>query len=408
MASEPDLLDAFLAELMQSLDLANRTGAFAEGLVAGSPDLPGLWRRVVDIAVGLDPATRNLAVLGGLVQAAARRSPDLVAQWLEESLVHPGLTGLYAGLQVNAGLDAAGVERVLRVAESAGSARVVQAIGRADTTALAQDLVLGMIERLAALEGGVVLGLEMLFNRARRLTGDEALPQPFVKAGRSLMSRLDLADLDSIRDLYLRVLAPHCLAGEEGGEAARRVAEAVHAAFSGPEGYRRRGHSLVEALFDLQPIVALDVLVGGATKPAEALFDARMGRRPLVERIDMAVVVAWAQADPEFRFARLSRVMKLFRTELGSDTHSLSQSFITVLQAAPDKAAFLGEPYRRLRPSSGWAGTFVHMLEQRQALLEALPDDPDIRGWTARAVAEAAEWILYEQERQGESEERFE
>lgn len=408
MAREPEALADFLPAVLRSRDYADRTGPFAEGLVEGGADLAGLWTALLTAMEATPPAERNLSIIGGVIRAVVAVHPDVATTWLDALAIEPDRTAAYAQFQASAGLDERGVDRVLAVAARSESATALRAIGGADTARLDEPGLLRLLGGITAFEGGVPIGLDLLFTRVRGGAAAPALSAGLVDVARGLMARLEVEDIDDLTDVRLRILAPHCLAGEEAEGAARAVCQAIHAAFAGPRGYRRRGYGLVDLLFNLQPVAALDVLVGGSERQASPLFNDRLGRRDFVDRVEMPVLLDWARRDPAFRFGRLAEVMPLFRVDPGSDTPSLSTQFVEVLEAAPDKTAFLGEPHERLHPRSGWSGTLPHVLDRRRALLADLPNHPDIDAWRQCASAEVDDWIRHEQARQANSEESFE
>ena len=159
------------------------------------------------------------------------------------------------------------------------------------------------------------------------------------------------------------------------------------------------------------PLATLDCLVDqpGDDGLDDELFEASVARASPIETIDPETLVAWAQAAPERRFARLGVALPIFKAEVMDEATGLSPHFLSVLAHARDKAAFLGDPHSRIVPN-GWSGSLADNLTRRKELLTGLSDmaDADVDAWLTATNQALDGWIEAERARESEQEETFE
>ncbi|HEX8680142.1 MAG TPA: hypothetical protein VF683_09290, partial [Chthoniobacterales bacterium] len=113
--------------------------------------------------------------------------------------------------------------------------------------------------------------------------------------------------------------------------------------------------------------------------------------------------------DPDIRYDSLARCIGMFRKRNDEEENELSPLFLSMLESAPDKRGFLGEPRDRFYPSS-WSGSLAHILEQRKSRIEQLADnaDPHVQAWARDAARELDPWIESERARDRAMEATFE
>lgn len=409
MAGAPNDLEAFLPQILSANSGGERAIPFGSGLAEGSTDLTATWAVLTTAFAALDPDRHNPTVLGNFLRGAMARDPAFGAARLDDALADPVLGEHFAFLQVVAGLDGPGVDRMLRAIERAGSVEKFRHLANIDSDGLPSVDLVRLLDAIAGLPGGPVLGLDMVWRHFHR-SRDEAV-RPFdpllVDRARHLLTLLRADDLGDRRDYPIRFVAKAVLAGPEGRDAARAVSQMIYAAHKERGGWRRNGRGLAEALFRTQPELALDVLVDGDDGPVERLFESQPGRGSPLDTVPVETLLAWAELAPERRYARLGEVLSLFHKDQIDSAIGLNPVFIALLEQAPDKAAFLGDAYSRLHPN-GWSGSLAAILAHRLALLEGLPDHPDITAWRMQEGGRVAKWIAGERQQEAEREESFE
>lgn len=410
MAVDAETLSAFLSELCAQQ--AMRAFDFGEGLAAGTDDTAATWRTIVEMIAAVPREKRNPTVIGGFLSELHRSNPDAANAILESIMADEELRYLLPYLQSRAALDAKGLDRLRRLAET-------RTVHGEDFGSLAcgvvegadPDALIALLDAMTALERGIGYALDILYMRlacARDASPD--LPPALIAYGRALLVDVDLRNIFPIRDFGLGELAGYCFTGADSADSACLLCERLDAAIKSYEIYAMEFPYLIGGLFKAQPLIALDCFIGSGSPDIDAdIFEGRGNREAPLEKIGPETLVTWAEIAPEQRYPRLGRAIPLFTLENLDEVTGLSDHFIAVLKHAPDKAAFLGNPYLRIHPS-GWAGDLSDHLERRKKILGALADlaDPEVNVWLEAANEAISNWIASERERESSREESFE
>lgn len=409
MVNSPDALIAFLPEVFIANGGGERSAPFGVGLGEGAEDLQAAWTTLSQVFAQTDQAVRNPTVLGNFLKAAKLRDATFVSACLDAAVADPDLGRHFGFLQVVAGLDSAGIDRVIGALNQAGAIEAFRHLSYIDVETLPAAEVARLIDVVVGLPHGPGLAIDMMWRYFYRTQNDpQRVYDPLlVDRARRVLTLIDLDNFNDFRDSSIRSIASAVLAGEEGRETAMAVSHRVYAGVTAKGGWRREAHGLVDKLFETEPQVALDVFVDGDKGPPERLFKGRVERGSPLDGVDTDVLIAWADRAPERRYARLGEVLSMFRKDQMDNVLGVNPAFTALLERAPDKIAFLGEAYTRVHPS-GWSGSLAEILTSRKALLDDLPDHPDIAAWRAREYPRIDRWIAAERERESEREESFE
>lgn len=408
MAVDTEALNEFLPEILITSSWS-RAPDFGVGLAEGAEDLDASWSVLRVAFVAVDPQQRNPTVLGNFLRGAEARNPAFVAKILDAIPEDPDLLDHFAFLQGVAGLDRRGIDRLVRALERETDVGRFGHLSNISTDTLdAEDLV-RLIDALATKSGGVALALDLLWRRFYAGPGD-ATPsyEPvLVLCGRRLMAALEIDDLNDLRSYSLRYVIAASLTGADGAEAARAVCTMVYDAFQASDGWRRENHGFVDALFEAQPELALDIFVDGPQGPARRLFGAVISHTSPLISLAPSVIADWADLQPDRRYARLGECVSLFQEDRAGTDQGLSPMFLTLVDRAPNKSELIGDIYDRLHPRS-WSGSLAEILERRKSMLDDLPDHPDILAWRTSVLPHLDRWISAERQREIEREESFE
>ncbi|RYG20311.1 MAG: hypothetical protein EON96_01280 [Caulobacteraceae bacterium] len=238
---------------------------------------------------------------------------------------------------------------------------------------------------------------------------DEKVPvsQALVDLGRDLLLRYDFDDAQGMRDHNVAGVVKETCAGAAGQDTARAVCLSLRDRVDDYSLSYGDVHDVVRTLFKLHPEIALDSFLLGSRPVARSLFVSGFTRFPPIESLSAETIRAWADQDPAVRYPRVGEVMSLFRREEYEEGNDLSPLFVDLLSTAPDKAAFLGEPRRRLHPRS-YGGSLADVLKVRKESFETLLDDPDVAAWYANVRPILEGWISNQRREDGEAEESFE
>uniref|UniRef100_A0A183CN40 BTB domain-containing protein n=1 Tax=Globodera pallida TaxID=36090 RepID=A0A183CN40_GLOPA len=166
----------------------------------------------------------------------------------------------------------------------------------------------------------------------------------------------------------------------------------------------------IQALFKVQPIAALDCLLEGEGEEIDDdMFETSMTRTSPLEHVAIDTLVGWADQSPERRYPLIGAAMPLFTTESLDEVTGISETFLTMLRHAPDKAVFMDSLFETIHPS-GWAGSAVPHLQKRRDCLARLSEIGalDVDACLVRANGAIDHWIAAERERENAQEERFE
>lgn len=408
MALEPNILSEFLPELLAVND-AQRAPQFGLGLAEGAHALSETWSLLREAFGAVEHNRRNATALGSFLRGAMVRDAQFVASVLDAAVVDPVLAEHFVFLQAQAGIDATGIDRLIAVLSKSSGAAALGQFGYIRSDDMAVDDLKRLLDTLVLRPGGPAVGLDLL---SRRFYRGRADPLPVVdpdllERGRELLARLDPNDLNVMREYGLRDLIAMCFAGVEGEDAAHALSTTIYNGHQARDGWRRESFGVVDALFVVQPRIALSIFIDGPQGPVRRLFRSRVGQRPSLYDLDPALVVEWANQNPSSRYPRLGEALSMFDKGQSDETRGLDPLFLALLRAAPDKAALLGTAFDRFHPGS-WSGSLAAILEHRKSLLDTLPDHPEIASWLARALPEVDRWIAAEQQRENEREESFE
>ncbi|VAV90594.1 hypothetical protein MNBD_ALPHA04-1871, partial [hydrothermal vent metagenome] len=202
-----------------------------------------------------------------------------------------------------------------------------------------------------------------------------------------------------------------CYAGPAGEQGARELCQHFKLKIAAHEVYAFQLDHAFDAIFELQPLVALDeFLLGAESESDDPIYGSSgMSRQSPLEKVDPDVLWSWADQDPKARYPLISRSLNVFAIKDLDEDNGLSPLFLEGLEKAPDRAEFLKSNVARMHPS-GWSGNLSAILDRRREYLQALADhaDQNVRTWVAEHIADLKQRADHERERESEREESFE
>jgi hypothetical protein len=385
-----------------------RASECGRGLAEGADDLKSMWLELASFFRAADAGTRDARALGGFVHAAHKRDCSFTSAALEAVIENPDLAPFLPYFQTCVGIDTDGIERLRRaIAKGVLTAANFQYIANGSVAQSPPDDLAALLEDIATLSGGVEIALDVLHmhfyaNGEQKDNHNARL----VSLGRGLLVR---ADLSKARDYAAHTLIRICLAGNEGRRDATKICHTLRSAIDGYQIFPHDFQFILTALFETQPFTALDAfLLPTPSHRIRPLFDADFVG-PSLEKLDPAVLEAWANGDPDVRYASLGRCISMFRKRDHEEGNEISPLFLSMLDKAPDKRLFLGELQDRFHPGS-WSGSLAHILEQRKSQLTKLTEHPDaeVRAWAREVAPELDPWIEIERVRDRALEQSFE
>ncbi len=413
LAQDPETRKEFLTELMAEPQ-AHRAFECGVGLAKGATDLGEMWRDLTGHFEAADSRRRKATVLGGFIHEAHKRDPAFVLQMLETASDNPALAWALPYLQARIGIDEDGIRRLRRAIKKGG-------LKADDFLNIANGVVgdspphaLGtLLLDVASLADGVDIALNILhmhFFRDRE-AGRPRNPS-LIEVGRNLLRRANFSKKRTPRGHGLHTVIRVCCAGADGEETAREVCMHIRAEMETAYLSHHDLNQVLKALFETQPAAALDLfLLPGPTPRNRGLFEADRGFGTPIESMDPVVLRHWAELDAITRYPLLGSAISMFRRkgEDEDEDDGISPLFLEMLNSTPDKRAFLGDFWTRLRPR-GWSGSLADILARRKVQILTLRDDQhtDVRKWVDDMLPELDRWIAHERKQDRADEESFE
>lgn len=391
---------------------APRAFEFGFGLGEGADSLEAMWDELAAAFRPIAEAARDATVLRGFLAGAHQRDPDFCNPVLDAIVDDPLLSQHLPFFQARIGVDDLGIARMRdAIARGAVSTHSFWAIANGSVGEAPPDALANLLEDIASLDGGVERALDILhmyFYRDRELKRDRHAG--LVACGRSLLLRADFAKKATFRDYGLKAIVRVCLDGEGGRDTMRGVCRAVRAGLDTIRVSSSDLQHLLKGLFQVHPEIALDeFLLPTPTRRSRQLFEIGNGLSTPIAAVDVGDLAQWADLDPGVRYPLLAGSLSLFNERHDEDAGELSPLFLTLLDSAPDKAAFLGDFWERLHPRS-YGGSLADVLERRRERIKPLEkhDNAGVRQWVADMQPEFERLLAAERKRDRQKEESFE
>jgi hypothetical protein len=223
---------------------------------------------------------------------------------------------------------------------------------------------------------------------------------------------MDFKNASDVREHRVQETIKYCYAGPAGEQAAKELCQRVRQQIEDRQLYAWQLDYIFDALFETQPLVALDeLLLGeGATTDDPIYGGLGLSRESPLEKVSPADLWQWADVEPSVRYPLIGRSLNVFAgRSFAEEEAKLSPLFVEGLERSPDRAAFLAGNTSRLGPS-GWSGNLSVILDRRRHMLAALSQhgDETVRAWVAEQSDRLMRWADAERQREGEREETFE
>jgi len=382
---------AALATLLPLL-VENRQGRqlrFGFGLAKGAADPAGMWRTLVGAFASASLAARSVQVLNGFLGGLHLRDKPMFERVLDEALDDPTLSEWLPLLQTSVKLDRRGCERLKQsLARGRAAIELFQYLAYGNVTSELADADLApLLQAIAGQEGGLLVALEIL---AMYRYGEKTpFGSELVSLARELLPRVPLPKEHQQLDFSLTLLVKKCLVGPDAEVAARALLRHVRA---GLDEYSLSSYDfddMIAALFAVQPLAALDELVGDVSdKDLQSIrlrySDSEHRQSPL-SQVPIDTLIVWCRAGGRNRWASLAASIPPFvQREDGSE--EWSQAALELAATAPEPLKVVRVLAGRLAPMS-WSGSRSAIMAARLPLIDALEAFLGDEG-----VAELTQW----------------
>lgn len=374
---------AFAALAPELLAGNGRLWSFGFGLAAEADDPSALWDRLVAEFGAVPEAMRNPLALRGFIAGLHTRDEQLTSDLLDHAIDDERLAAWFPDLQIGVAIDERGAQRLRRSLEL-NAAPVWRfrctAFGGAPCPIPARTLkeLLGV---LAAKSGGHDVAVEIL---NMRLFGDRQDGRPasvdLVEAGRELLKSLVFADAKRRDDHRIAWIAETCLRGGSGAKDAVALFLSFKSALAKRETSVLQHATLLRAIFQTQPIAALEVFLSGSAEDrqrgSQLMWSLSQNHPNPLGTVPSESLIAWCDAVPEDRYLSMAGVIPPFMSQSGEQSLEWTPVARALLDKAPNRIALLEVYAQRIRPLS-WSGSLAATTESRLPLLQQLFDHAD-------------------------------
>jgi hypothetical protein len=369
--------DQALRELLPELVRKPPEPAWSFGLGLAEAAKPReVWNAMVEQLAATDLDKRGIQALYSFLSGLRMTNPRLANDLVEDALEDETLSLYYPLLQTAVGLDKEGLGRLMR-SLTLGKAplRMYLNLGvvRSNDQASGRDLK-NLLMAIAARPDGLDIAIEVLYMRllsskVRELDDYSEV----VDAGRELLRRVRFTNARAGGDYKLEVAIKHCLAGEKGEAVVREICSNLKESISKRETLAAYHNDLLQGLFSVQPIAALD---GFYSDDAEGLGPAVLIRRNPIDNVSAADLLTWCDRDPKTRYPIAASAVTSFRRSGDGLRPQWTSIALQLLDRAPDRIAVLKKFISKFSPVS-WSGSHATILESNAGLLDDLDSYPD-------------------------------
>jgi hypothetical protein len=367
---------AFHELLPELISNSGHTWAFGRGFARACSTPAQQWDRLVAELAVTTSNNRTRDMLCGFIGGLNERSPEIVNALLDKAVGSEILSGFYPALECAKGIDSQAVIRLqksLSIGISPINSYNVLSGGRATDSIPLSDFA-DLIKAIAARENGSSVAAEIVHMRLHSYGKDEAVDPKIIALGRKLLGQSTFSIRHNNEDYRWGEIIKKCLPGSEGEAVA--VANALCVRFkewsSTWQAQISYHNSVLDALFLVQPQVALDILLGDPSD--SGLYyrwsAIRENRNPL-DTVGFEVLSSWCAQDPERRYVRLAGVVTLFDENVPEKERRWTDVALRLLRDAPNRAEVVKQYIRRLEPS-GWVGSFASAMQANVRMLDVL------------------------------------
>jgi hypothetical protein len=393
VATDPDTFAIVLPLLVTNQQ--GRHWMFGAGLADSAPLLEECWAALKGALEATAEDQRSVQVLRGFLSAAYQRDRSVFERILNEAMDSASLVRFVPVLQLSAPLDDHGCARLLASMDNpAVSAWAFQylSLGRA-TQGLQDRQLADLLQRLSIKPDGLGVAIDILYMHIH----DNPKPVgPLVSnLARGLIASSSLIKVNQRLDHELAGVIRKFAVGSEGGSAARRILTSIRERSENGSLSRYDLSESLAALFQSQPFLALDLLVGDGPFDAHAyrrLHALAGGRRSsALSKIPLEALVQWCRDGPPDRWVHVAPLVPAFAPTENQDRPVWSDRVLALLQNAPDPVNVANSLVGLIEPMS-WSGSRAEAIRGRLPLLDQLADAlgpehaDNVAAWKAKVM----------------------
>jgi len=398
VAADEEAFAKLLPELVSKN--AHLMWTFGQGLAEGAEEPASIWERLVTQLASTTEDKQKIVTLCGFLDVLQVAGRQLVDNLLDNALEDETLARWYPLLQTAVDIGKQDVKRLmLSLALGKAPIRTYGSLSGGRTT----DPISGpdfrdLLLEISAKPEGLDVATEIIYMRflsyeSRKQDCDAET----LETGRKLIRQLNFTKRNSRQDYRLGVIAKYSLAGAEGASIVKEICMNLRAAAAKYETSMFYHNDLLEGLFSVQPIGALDGLCQDDTTDLDLsiriLDDVGQLRNNPFNVISETDLLAWCEGQPKTRYPIIATAITVFKPTGEDGQLQLSGIARQLVAKAPDVIQVLKAFISQLEPI-GW-GSQPESVESNARLLDEFANHPDfaVRDFIANAKLRLADAI---------------
>jgi hypothetical protein len=422
VAQEPIVFNTILPDII-SYSEANGLYTFGQGLAQGSKDIETTWMLLKDQVSKKDKNECNVQVFRGMIAWASINSPALCNSWLDQALHDQILTSWFPYLQCAVEIDASGLWR-LNYAIDQNDIPIesyYELVKRMDHKEISDDDLSDLVNKIAAIENGQSIAIEILDKRFYNCRPDQISFSPkLLDTARKIISHYTLSKRSRRRDTDYTManIAKLCLTGDDGATTASVLLHNLYVGLSdfsiSPTDYTQ----LTRTITKKYPRIFLEVFLldNDISSHVNRLIFSNGcdGDINYLDLIPDEKIISWCNEAPVIRYPIIASIVKIFEDPSSSNENGQWRSIILLIfKYAPDIDIVLNSIQGNLRPNS-FGGSLSRIMERRLRLFPHLfnHENARISAWAKRThenlQISIQNLLKDEEDRYRQKDERFE
>ena len=404
----------------------SNTYVFGKSLAIHISSIKKGWEIFLEVFESRPEAERDAVALRGYLEGVLERAPTLFNEIIDEVAGRSGLVRYVPLFQACAAFDDIARERLLRVMESpevvAGD---FVCVGYSSSFRAASDKDVAIVLKgLLGIDGGPSVAITMFscnIRDGRKAVDPCLLDVAYEVLEAALVSwvRREVgAGVSAGVDFHFRRVIEFLLGGGSGVD--RNIAEErTRRILRNLVGKARYVHLWpildlregVKALFRVQPMVALDILVGddNGVDAQRRRAGFKIGEEYFsLSDVPTEVLIKWCRAGGEHRWIHVVSVVPAIAVGGEGRKWQWSPQVVALLENTPSPCDVAGVLVKRIPPSV-WNGSVAEAIRERLPLVDQLEDIMDVaysdkvaewRKWLQDRISIRQQWEAEYQERE--------
>lgn len=404
----------------------SNTYVFGKSLAIHISSIKKGWEIFLEVFESRPESERDAVALRGYLEGVLERAPTLFNEIIDEVAGRSGLVRYIPLFQACAAFDDIARERLLRVMESpevvAGD---FVCVGYSSSFRAASDKDVAIVLKgLLGIDGGPSVAITMFscnIRDGRKAVDPCLLDVAYEVLEAALVSwvRREVgAGVSAGVDFHFRRVIEFLLGGGSGVD--RNIAEErTRRILRNLVGKARYVHLWpildlregVKALFRVQPMVALDILVGddNGVEAQRRRAGFKIGEEYFsLSDVPTEVLIKWCRAGGEHRWIHVVSVVPAIAVGGEGRKWQWSPQVVALLENTPSPCDVAGVLVKRIPPSV-WNGSVAEAIRERLPLVDQLDDIMDVaysdkvaewRKWLQDRISIRQQWEAEYQERE--------